>query len=163
MMSTPRSTVRRLAAHHYEFRSEWTFDCEYAAVYDVLSRLEDYASWWPQVTYSARDGNTGRAVVHLRSALPFTLRFALSRDVEDPEGGHLRAFVRGDIGGFVGWTISPASRGTAVRFDQAVTLEQPVVRKIDMAVRPLLQWNHAVAMRGCARGLERRLLTSSPS
>ena len=113
------------------------------------------------MTHSERDGAAGRAVVHLRSALPFTLRLALERDVEDRDGGNLRARVRGDIDGFVGWTISPSPAGTSVRFDQVVTLEQPVVRTVDFLIRPLLQWNHAVAMRGCARGLQRRLLTAS--
>ena len=42
-MESPRSTVRRITAHHYQFSSEWTFACEFGAVYDVLSRLEDYA------------------------------------------------------------------------------------------------------------------------
>lgn len=158
---SPRSTVRRIAAHEYRFQSQWTFGCDFADAVEVLSRLEDYAQWWPQVTRSERDGEAGRAVVHLRSALPFTLRLRLDRDVEDRAGGRLRANVGGDIEGFVSWTVTREPAGTHVQFDQDVTLRHPVARRVDIIARPVLQWNHAVAMRGCARGLLHQLPVSS--
>lgn len=160
-MTNPKSGVRRLAAHEYEFRSEWAFPADRDAVCDVLGRLEEYAQWWPQITRSESDGRAGRAVVHLRSALPFTLKLKLTREVEDRAAGVFRAIVTGDIEGFVAWSITETDTGTRVRFDQAVTLRHPVARRVDIVIRPLLQWNHAVAMRGCAEGLGRRLAIGS--
>lgn len=157
MSTSPRSSVQRIAAHEYEFQSRWTFDCDYDSVFNLLSRLEDYEQWWPQVTRSERAAGAGRAIVHLRSSLPFTLKLALQRDVEDHDAGRLRAHVAGDIVGFVSWTVTREPSGTLVRFDQVVTLEHPVARRVDVLARPILQWNHAVAMRGCARGLQDQL------
>lgn len=159
-MSAPLASVGRLAAHRYEFSSRWSTQCPADAVYLLLTRLGEYDSWWPQVRRSERvDEDSG--VIHLRSALPFTLRMFMTRECEDPISRTLRAAVSGDLDGFVQWRVEDdPPRGAVVHFSQVVTLTHPLIRPIDRLLRPLLTWNHGVAMRGGAMGLQRALVAT---
>jgi hypothetical protein len=90
----------------------------------------------------------------LRSALPLTLTFALRREVEDEARGLLAATASGDIEGSVEWLLEPVDAGaTIAHFTETVTLKHPLARHTDFALRPLLNWNHAVAMQSGQTGL----------
>ena len=152
--ATGSSKVRRLAAHHYEFSSRWVVPSAPDETYVVLSRPDLYAQWWPEIRKAEQTGD-GVGLMELRSALPFTLRFSLTRDVEDPVARRLKADVDGDIRGYVQWTVTAGDDGSVVDFQQVVTLQHAVARRLDFALRPLMQWNHDRAMRGGSRGLAR--------
>ncbi len=152
------SRVSRLAAHRYEFSSTWTVPAEPDETYAVLSRPDLYGEWWPEIRKAHQTGD-GVGLMELRSALPLTLKFSLTRDVEDPVGRRLKADVDGDIRGYVQFTVTPGEFGSVVEFKQVVTLQHPIARTVDFALRPLMQWNHDRAMRGGSRGLGERLTT----
>lgn len=150
------SRVSRVAAHRYEFTSRWTVAATPDATYAVLARPDLYNEWWPEIRSAVQTGD-GVGHMALRSALPFTLRFTLQRDVEDPIALRLKADVDGDIRGYVQWEVARGDRGSVINFTQVVTLQHPLVRRLDFAIRPLLQWNHDRAMRGGSRALDRHM------
>jgi len=153
------SRVERIAAHRYTFLSDWALPAEPATVFSVLRDLWSYPTWWPEFKRAERiDHETG--LFSLRSALPLTLTFALRRDVADEARGHLSATASGDIEGSVDWLLEPTENGTTIaHFTERVTLKHRFARPADFALRPVLNWNHAAAMRSGHNGLVSRLAT----
>ena len=87
-----------------------------------------------------------------------SLKFHLNREAQDQDQGLLSAQATGDIDGTITWRIHGTLSGLVVAdFDQRVTLCHRVARTADIAIRPLLTWNHAVAMRSGQAGLLRFL------
>lgn len=154
--------VNRLAPHHYIFRSEWNLPFHVDSVFAALADLSQYPAWWPQFK-SAELIGSDRASLALRSALPLTLRFTLQREVEDAAQHRLRARAIGDIDGTVEWTVHPtAARSARAEFVQDVLLRHAIATKLDRAIRPILEWNHRVAMTSGAAGLTRYLSQPRP-
>ena len=147
------SRVERVATHRYTFLSDWSLAAEPATVFAVLKDLWSYPIWWPEFKRADRiDDENG--VFALRSAIPFTLTFALHRDVEDEVRGLLSATSSGDIEGSVEWLLEPTRTGaTIAHFSEQVTLRHRFARRADIALRPILTWNHKVAMRSGHQGL----------
>jgi hypothetical protein len=158
-MVTISSRVERIAARRYTFLSDWALPVEPAAAFAVLKDLWSYPTWWPEFKRADRiDAENG--LFALRSALPLTLRFALRRDVEDEARGVLTATASGDIEGSVGWLLEPSETGTTIaHFTERVTLRHRFARHGDFALRPILKWNHAAAMRSGQAGLLAHLAT----
>ena len=154
------SRVSRLAAHHYDFSSRWVVSSPPDVTFAVLRQPERYAEWWPEIR-SAVQTSEGAGVIELRSAWPFTVRFSLTRENEDPDEGRLEAVIDGDVRGHVQWTVTGAQVGSVVHFNQDVTLRHPVARRLDFALHPLMQRIHHRAMRGGARGLGRHVAAST--
>lgn len=157
-MSNLSSRVHRLTAHQYAFVSEWQVPVDLPDAYAVLKDLWSYPHWWP-VFKRAEQITSDRGAFVTRSAMPLTLNFSLVREVEDEAAGLLRARVTGDLDGIVEWhlvQIEPTL--TTAHFLQRVTLEHKIARRADLLLRPLLTWNHALAMRSGHRGLTAHLL-----
>jgi hypothetical protein len=152
--------VERIAAHRYAFHSDWTLAAEPAAVFAVLKDLWSYPTWWPEFKRADRlDDENG--LFALRSTLPLTLSFSLRRDVEDEARGLLSATASGDIEGSVEWVVEPSgTTGTIAHFTERVTLKHRFACCADFALGPILNWNHAAAMRSGHRGLVSRLTTT---
>jgi hypothetical protein len=153
------SRVERIAAHRYTFLSDWTLPVPPNSVFSVLKDLWSYPMWWPEFKRADRiDDETG--LFALRSALPITLTFGLRRDVEDEARGLLAATASGDIEGSVEWLLELTDSGTTIaHFTERVTLRHRFARRADFALRPVLNWNHAAAMRSGHDGLISRLAT----
>lgn len=160
-MRAHKSGVERLAPHQYVFRSTWGLPVPRERATSVLAGLASYPRWWPQFK-TATQLDADNVEMALRSVLPITLRFRLHRDVEDHRQGMLRATATGDIDGTVEWVVTnePHDRSTAA-FTQAVTLTHPIATKVDRIIRPILEWNHAVAMRSGWSGINRYLATDA--
>lgn len=84
----------------------------------------------------------------------------MARDIEDPRSRRLRARVGRDLEGTVEWAIGVSPEGTVIDFAQVVTLTHPLVRRVDRLLRPVLEWNHSVAVAGGACGLRHALNAS---
>ncbi|MEU5977996.1 SRPBCC family protein [Streptomyces sp. NPDC047315] len=138
--------------NHYRFRARWDLAAAPGAVYEVLTRAEEYPRWWPQIrAVTALTDDTG--VVRLRSALPYELAVTVRAVRQDPAAGVLEVAMRGDLVGWARWTVTPGGAGTRVRYDQEVEVHQPLMRKLAVPGRPLFRANHAVMMRAGRRGL----------
>lgn len=100
--------------------------------------------------------------MHIRSILPYVLRFELWQEVVDEQRGLLQAGMRGDLEGFSRWTLTPHAGGTSVRFEERALLTPTLLRALGPVARPAFELNHSLMMRACERGM-RAALSGSPS
>ncbi|GHK03086.1 SRPBCC family protein [Streptomyces sp. NPDC003753] len=137
---------------HYRFRSLWALPAPPTAVYAVLERPEQYPRWWRQVRAVTRlDDTTG--VVRVRSLLPYDLTFTMREVRRDPAAGILEVALSGDVDGWARWTVAAAGSGTLARYDQAVHVNKPLLRRFAVPGRPVFRANHWLMMRSGRRGL----------
>jgi uncharacterized protein YndB with AHSA1/START domain len=158
----------------YRFHAAWRLPgAAPATVFDVLADPAGYVAWWPQVRRCEELGGPGdpaaiagapaprRARLVCRSFLPYSLRFVVVAEHDDPGVGVLQAQVRGDLDGWIRWTVTaddePGHRGTLVVLDQHVRTPAPLLRHLGRLARPALVWNHAWMLRSGRRGLLRHL------
>lgn len=137
----------------HQFRESWTVAAPPDEVADVLSDLELYPQWWPQVVAVAALGED-RARVLCRSRLPYTLDLVLTAVTR--RAPTLRVDVEGDLVGHVRFDLVKEGPRTRLDFRQDVTVNGWLA----IASRwgsPVLHWNHAQMMRGCREGLSARL------
>ena len=137
---------------HYRFRSRWTLSAPPATVYEALAQAEDYPRWWPQVREVTRlDDISG--VVRIRSVLPYDITFTARQTRRDPAAGVLEIAMTGDLQGWARWTITADGDGTLARYDQAVEVHKPLLRRFAVPGRPVFRLNHRLMMRAGRRGL----------
>lgn len=100
---------------------------------------------------SRLDDTTG--VVTIRSVLPLEMTFTARAARRDPAAGVLEATLTGDIEGWARWTVTARGTGTLVRYDQAVVVTKPLLRRLAVPGRPFFRVNHRLMMRAGRRGL----------
>lgn len=158
---------------HYRFRSTWRLAAPPDAVYRVLERPQEYPRWWPQVREVRQTGET-TGVLRFRSLLPFDLLVTARTTRQDPDRRVLEAALRGDLEGWVRWTVQPAGDGdrpgggpepaatgrTALLFEEEAVVRKPLLRALSAPGRPLALANHAWMMQRGRRGLRARLAES---
>lgn len=138
----------------YSFTASWVTPAPLAEVAAVVTDLEHYPEWWPQVRAVAKiDDDTARVLC--RAALPYTLDLVLH--AVSREAPVLEVAVGGDLDGWVRWTLSETAGGTRTGFEQQVAARGALAAASYVA-RPLLRWNHDRMMAGCREGLARRLV-----
>ncbi|MFF4212983.1 SRPBCC family protein [Streptomyces sp. NPDC001796] len=136
----------------YRFHSRWALSAPPAAVYAALERPEEYPRWWRHVREVTRlDDTTG--VVRVRSLLPYDLTFTVREVRRDPAAGILEVALSGDVDGWARWTVTAAGPGSLARYDQAVDVHKPLLRRLAVPARPAFRANHRLMMRAGRRGL----------
>lgn len=141
-----------LSARH-QFRDTWTVAASPDEVATVLSDLEFYPQWWPQVVAVAALGNDSARVL-CRSRLPYTLDLVLTAVTW--RAPTLQVEVAGDLVGDVRFDLVEEGVGTRLDFRQDVTVHGWLALASRVG-RPALHWNHHQMMRGCRDGLAARL------
>ncbi|MDP9072736.1 MAG: SRPBCC family protein [Actinomycetota bacterium] len=136
----------------YRFRSEWRMSAPPADVYRALAELGDYPTWWPEVR-SARQVDAEAFDLTCRSLLPYDLVFVSRQTRRDPDAGILEAHLSGDLDGFSRWTITGSSDATLAVFDEEVTANKALLRRLALIARPAFQLNHTLMMSHGRRGL----------
>lgn len=137
---------------HYRFHTRWALHASPATVYDVLEQAEDYPRWWPAVREVNRlDDTTG--VIRIRAVLPYDLTFTAREVRRDPAAGVLEIAMTGDLEGWARWTITGDGAGSLARYDQAVVVNKPLLRRFAVPGRPVFRANHWLMMRAGRRGL----------
>lgn len=145
--------VLALPAPTYSFTDRWTVAAAPGAVRDVITDLEHYPEWWPQVVAVAKLGPDDARVL-CRSVLPYTLDLVLHAVTRDLPV--LEVAIGGDLSGSARFRLTGTREGTVVDFAQEVEVGG-LLRAASVIARPLLVWNHGRMMRGCAAGLRARL------
>jgi hypothetical protein len=138
--------------NRYVFRSEWPLEAPLDDVYAALAELADYPSWWPEVRTVRPVSDTTFELV-CRSLLPYDLAFSSRRTRMDRDQGVLEAALEGDLSGFSRWTISKVPLGTLAVFEEEVTAEKALLRRLGGVARPAFKANHRLMMRHGRRGL----------
>jgi hypothetical protein len=136
----------------YVFQSEWHVNAAPDDVYKALERLPDYPLWWPEVKSVSALGAESFELV-CRSSLPYDLRFTTTQAVRDPATRVLEANMTGDLAGFSRWTIATTASGTTATFDEDVTLNKSLLRKLELLARPAFKLNHRSMMKHGEHGL----------
>jgi uncharacterized protein YndB with AHSA1/START domain len=139
------------------FQSRWHLPAPPRQVYDVLSAVDTYPQWWPQVRKARRiDEKSGELTC--RSLLPYDLVFLMEQELQDPDGLVLRASMTGDLNGTSQWTITAAEEGGAYAvFDEDVSVGSGMLAAAGRLFRPVLTFNHDMMMRSGEKGLRRYL------
>lgn len=145
-----------MSANEYRFRRAWHADAPTSDVFDLLYTVARYPDWWPQVRHVERIGERSFRV-HIRSVLPYVLRFELRQEVVDEQRGLLQAGMRGDLEGFSRWTLTANREGTSVRFDERASLTPALLRALGPVARLAFELNHSLMMRACERGMRAAL------
>ncbi len=138
----------------FEFTDAWVVDAAPERVGQVLSDLERYPEWWPQIRAVASLGDDDARVL-CRSALPYTLDLLLHAISREPP--LLEVELSGDLDGVVRWQLTPLAEGTRLDYEQRVTLGSRTLRAASLVAAPAMRWNHARMMAGCRAGLAQRL------
>jgi hypothetical protein len=136
----------------YRFRSVWSLDAPVTDVYASLELLDDYPLWWPEIR-AARRRDEHAYELTARSMLPYDLEFLTTQRRRDPEAGVLEADLTGDLEGFSRWTITGTGHATTAVFDEEVTANKALLRRLAHVARPAFRANHGLMMRDGRRGL----------
>ncbi|WP_090054818.1 SRPBCC family protein [Lentzea fradiae] len=145
-----------MSLNRYRFHSVWHVDASPCAVYEVLSDLANYPSWWREIRSATRiDDETGE--LRCRSFLPFDLVIQVRRSIRNQQAGLLRASLSGDIEGVATWEIIGRDGGTDLMFDQEVVVNKALLRRLALIAKPFFRGNHDLMMRGGFKGLKQAL------
>lgn len=136
-------------ARDFRFTDAWQVPAPVDRVAAVLTDLEHYPRWWPQVRAVARLG-PDTAWVRCRSALPYTLDLVLDAVSRTPPV--VEVALGGDLTGFARFTLTAVDGGTRLDFAQEVLVDGALALASYVG-RPVLVWNHRRMMAGCRRGL----------
>ena len=146
----PHEFIRQL--NRYRFQSTWRVERTPEQVYPVLGNLATYPIWWPEVKMvSDRPGSDPE--VKIRAALPYTLRFSMSRADWDYANRSLTVQLRGDLNGWSRWTVIPQGAGCCMLFEEEVEVGKRSLRFMAPFARGLFRANHLLMMRHGQRGL----------
>ncbi|MEO8888057.1 MAG: SRPBCC family protein [Jatrophihabitantaceae bacterium] len=148
--------LTKVDSSNYVFQSVWQLAAPVQDVYAALVDVAAYPSWWPQVR-SARWVGDSSGEIRCRSLLPYDLVFVVHREIEDADGGVLRARLEGDLSGSSQWTIRAEGGGSVAVFDEDVVVGKAAVRLAGRLARPALRFNHDLMMRAGERGLRKQL------
>jgi hypothetical protein len=139
--------------NRYAFRSVWLLHAPGDAVFEVLADLDSYPHWWPEVRLADRRDETTWSLT-VRSFLPYDLVFFSTQTKRDRASGVLEASMRGDLDGFSRWTLTAAGTSCTAVFEEEVTADKPLLRRLAPVARPAFQANHGVMMRHGRAGLQ---------
>lgn len=147
-------------AHRLVLISRWRLECPTAAVWQLLSKVEGWPTWWPQVrsVQPAAAGALG-AVADLKwwSALPYGVGVRLATDLAEAPL-RLDHHALGTLPGFGTWLLEPAEDGWIdVTYRWEVLLERRWMRTLSALLRPLFEWHHFTLMRATSSGMARKL------
>lgn len=137
-------------SRHYTFRHHWTVAAPADRVQAVLSDLEHYPDWWPQIRAVAKiDDDNARVLC--RSALPYDIDLLLTAIRRDPL--ELETTLSGDLEGTARWRLHPDGDRTMVDYEQDVLVTGRLLGFLSSVLRRPLAWNHDRMMAGCRDGL----------
>lgn len=154
--------MQLVAATRFELVTEWHLDTPIERVWEVLSRPEEWPSWWravKRVEDIAAGGPEGVGAVRRftwGTALPYTITFDMEVTRIEPMR-LIEGRARGELDGVGRWTLIPDGGGTHVRYDWHVELTKPWQRALAPLLRPAFAWNHNVVMAWGREGLAHRL------
>lgn len=154
---------------HYMFETEWVVTAPIEDVFEIISRPEEYSSWWPHVKESQRlsdggaDGVGATAFYTIKSPWGYSMRFELKTiEVDRPKRVH--ALVRGELVGTGTHYLETRPEGTLVRLHWYVSTTKRWMNVIAPIARPAFAFAHKYVMyEGCeamAKKLGARLLAA---
>lgn len=140
----------------YRFNECWAIPAPLEVVWERITDLRTYPEWWPEFQEATvLDGCTGlgaRVAVHVKAALPYHMRFELEIVRYEPMR-LTEVCVRGDLNGFMRWTLEPMAGGTRLSFEEEVRTGKLLLNLLAPIAKPFFAWNHTSMMENGERGL----------
>jgi Polyketide cyclase / dehydrase and lipid transport len=123
----------------------WDFDVATDALWERLSRVDDYGAWWPWLRDFDPVGGFApgaRWRCEVAPPLPYVVRFTVHLDHIE-EGRSATARVSGDVRGRASLTVDgSAGGGSRARLRSELAPANPVLRSFGMVARPVVEWGH---------------------
>ena len=148
----------------YAFLTVWWTEMPLDAVWQAITRVEDWPAWWRGVrkVEKVRDPDErGVGAVYKftwRSRLPYDLSFTMET-VRVVERRLIVGHAGGELEGVGQWTFADEKSGTRVEYDWRVRTTRLWMNLAAPVAYPLFVWNHNTVMRWGAEGLGRLLGT----
>jgi uncharacterized protein (DUF2236 family) len=141
----------------YRFNVTWQADRPTDAVYAMLTDLDSYPNWWPDYREMRRiDEDTFEFA--MQASLPYKLICTNKFLVREPEKGHFRLSIGGDIVGWIDFVITNEGSGrTRVDITQECRAAKLLLRILAPIGRPAFAYNHGIVMRHGLAGIQSRL------
>jgi hypothetical protein len=146
-----------MAMNFYRFDVSWTINRPRRAVFEALTDLARYPSWWRDYT-EARQIDPVIVEFTLKAALPYKLVVTNRFITNDPLDTHFRLELGGDIVGWIDFDITDAPNGeTAVHITQECEARKTLLRILAPIAKPAFRRNHAIVMRNGLKALNELL------
>ena len=142
--------------------THWHLDAPIERVWDALTRVEEWPSWWRYVRAVAElEKGDAQGVGSLRrytwsSRLPYRLSFEM-RTVAMRKPDYMEGSASGDLDGSGRWRLVADGATTRVRYDWTVAVGKQWMQILAPLLAPVFAWNHGQVMREGGRGLARHL------
>jgi uncharacterized protein YndB with AHSA1/START domain len=151
-----------MSSTQFHLVTRWVMATPPVAVWEALSKPEDWPSWWRAVEQvevielGDADGLGAYRRFTWRTALPYAITFNM-RTIRIKPLSVIEGRADGELDGTGRWTLAPAGVGTHVRYDWIVEVTKPWMRVLAPLLRPVFAWNHNKVMEWGREGLERKL------
>ncbi len=164
------------AAARFVLISRWRMSCPSQQIWELLTDLENWPNWWPQVSrvqvlHRAPIGEAGtRAALTWRSPLGyrFTIEVRNTRRERSADGHcEIEGHSSGDLLGQGLWVLDPVPCSSAsasasapqvdVTYRYEVELGRRWMRLTAPLLRLLFKWSHFAVMEAGARGMAAQL------
>lgn len=149
------------------FRSDrsWTFQVGPEELWDRVSAVGDYRSWWPWLSAFTPVGGFGSGArwhCVVSPPLPYDVRFSVLLEEVEPARS-VTARVLGDVTGDASLVIEPTELGCTARLRSELAPAHPVLRRVGAAARPVVEWGHDWVLDQGRRQFVRSALRGDPS
>jgi len=113
------------------------------AVWDEVSKLDDFRTWWPWLRHFEGtrlvEDDVWRCTV--RPPLPYAVRFEVSLDEVRPPSS-VRASLAGDVVGEARLSITSAEEGSEVRLVSSLEPGNGLLRALARVAAPVARYGH---------------------
>ena len=141
-----------MAANTYHFITHWRVMSTVEEVFDILSKAQDLARWWPSVYLEVKILNPGDkngvgkiVSLYTKGWLPYTLRWQFRiTETNKPFGFSLEAW--GDFTGRGIWKFQQDGSWVNITYDWQIRADKPLLNALSRLLKPLFAANHRWAM-----------------
>jgi uncharacterized protein YndB with AHSA1/START domain len=129
------------------------------AVWEALSRVSEYRSWWPWLrgfdAVGLKEGDLWRCVI--QPPAPYLLRFTVElTGVDRPRT--INATIAGDVSGTATIAVASTPSGSALRIRSELQPVTNVLRALFLVARPAARRSHDWVIKTGARQFGQRAL-----
>ena len=141
----------------------WAFATPPLELWSLISRVDDYPSWWPWLRAFDGEHLQGGAVWHcgVKPPLPYVVEFTMTIDDIVPMES-VAASLSGDITGTARINIAESHEGSQVRLRAELAPAKRWLGTLSWAARPIVRFGHNWVLDTAARQFAARAEAPDP-
>ena len=127
----------------FQFDRTWHFAVTPDELWDVVTRTDDFPTWWTWLRAFESPGIHAGAEAQcvIQAPLPYALRLRI--EVERARRpSTIETYVRGDLDGPARLDIAPDGDGSSARLSWALEVRDRMLRQLSRVARPVMVWAH---------------------